>query len=168
MSSSKVLSLFLGVSFGTVLVIVFLVTPFSITAVTATKSSDRDRQSQNLLVSKIGTLEPLVHLPILRADPTPTATSPPPSILLNGGFEQGPLVWDQYSSNGWPLIVHSNNLPLGSHSGEGVHGWGAITTRHRFYLRRFIFLPQSQCWVIGSGSLLTMYAILNMTLQVCS
>ena len=95
MFSAKVLSLFLGVSFGTVFVIVFLVTPFSNTAVTATKSSDRDRQSQNQMVSEIGTLEPSVHLPILRADPTPTATSPPPSILLNGGFEQGPLVWDQ-------------------------------------------------------------------------
>lgn len=36
----------------------------------------------------------------------------PSQPLLNNGFEQGPGVgWVEYSSNGWPIVTHVDNLP---------------------------------------------------------
>jgi hypothetical protein len=40
--------------------------------------------------------------------PTPTATPtsiPAPVLFPNGDFEQGPVIWSQYSTNGWSLIA---------------------------------------------------------------
>ncbi len=38
-----------------------------------------------------------------------------PQVLLNGDFEMGPAVWDQYSSHGWDVIW---NDPTRAHQGE--------------------------------------------------
>lgn len=37
----------------------------------------------------------------------PIVLKPPQGIILfpNGDFEQGPVIWSQYSSSGWPLIT---------------------------------------------------------------
>jgi hypothetical protein len=102
-----------------VLFVKFAVFPSA--AMSASVDVERGLQSGDLTVPDIATSEPLVHLPIVQADPTPTATSPPPSVLQNGGFEQGPVVWDQFSSHEWQLILHENNLPVEAHSGS----WGA-------------------------------------------
>lgn len=44
----------------------------------------------------------------------PVASNVP---LANGGFEQGPVVWTEYSSNGFPLIYHRDDLPISPFSG---------------------------------------------------
>jgi secreted trypsin-like serine protease len=48
-------------------------------------------------------------VPTRTTAPTPTTTpTQGPSVLLNPGFEQGPGVgWQEYSSNGWDLILNS-------------------------------------------------------------
>ncbi len=42
-------------------------------------------------------------------------------MLPNGNFEQGSVIWQEYSSHGWPLIVHEGSgptdLPVPAHSG---------------------------------------------------
>jgi hypothetical protein len=54
-----------------------------------------------------GTSGEFVYIPII--------LKPPP--IVNGDFEAGPFGWGRYSSNGWPLIVDSNLLPVSPHSG---------------------------------------------------
>ena len=55
--------------------------------------------------------------------PSPTATTAPPTpvALPNGNFEQGRTIWQEFSTHGWPLIVHegpnSTDLPIPAHSG---------------------------------------------------
>jgi hypothetical protein len=56
--------------------------------------------------------------------PSPTATTAPPTpvALPNGNFEQGRTIWQEFSTHGWPLIVHegpnpATDLPIPAHSG---------------------------------------------------
>ena len=58
---------------------------------------------------------PLVFRPL--PTPTPTATPPPMNVIVNGNFEAGPTGWQQYSSNGWQLILSQANLPVPPRSG---------------------------------------------------
>lgn len=79
-------------------------------------------------------MQPLIHLPLLLRrrwlggnTPTPTSSpTPTPSPTLpscpnlgNGDFEQGPVVWTQYSQNGWDLILNSG-WPGTVHPRSGV------------------------------------------------
>ena len=60
--------------------------------------------------------------PTLTPTPTNTPTATPPvTTLQNGNFDQGPNVgWQQYSSNGWEIIIHSSDLPINPRSGNWV------------------------------------------------
>lgn len=49
--------------------------------------------------------------------PTPTATPPPVNVIVNGNFEAGSTGWQQFSSNGWQLILQQANLPVPARSG---------------------------------------------------
>ena len=81
-----------------------------------------------------GPSTPLIYLPLVfrhywAGGPTPTPTSPPtptPSPtplpcpnLGNGDFEQGPVIWTQYSKNGWDLILNGG-WPGPVHPRSGV------------------------------------------------
>lgn len=58
--------------------------------------------------------------------PTPIPTSTPFYGLINGDFEMGPTGWYQYSSNNFPLILHSDDLPVPPRSGvwaSWLGGW---------------------------------------------
>jgi hypothetical protein len=55
--------------------------------------------------------------PTPTATPLPTATPPPVNVIVNGNFEAGPTGWQQYSSNGWQLILQQANLPVPARSG---------------------------------------------------
>ena len=64
-----------------------------------------------------------VFLPVaIRPEPVAPPPPPPPSSALeNGDFEQGSgVAWEELSSNGWPLILHINDLPesVATHGGE--------------------------------------------------
>ena len=42
----------------------------------------------------------------------------PANVIQNGDFEQGATVgWQQFSSNGWPLILSNNDLPVAPRNG---------------------------------------------------
>ena len=56
-----------------------------------------------------GPSSPGVYLPLVfrRYWPgAPTPTPPPCPNLRNGDFEQGPVIWTEYSQNGWDLILN--------------------------------------------------------------
>jgi hypothetical protein len=38
--------------------------------------------------------------------------------IVNGDFESGPTGWEEYSLQGWSLILHKDNLPVTPHSGN--------------------------------------------------
>lgn len=58
---------------------------------------------------------------------TATPTSTPVSGVFNGDFESGPVGWEQYSSNGVPLIVPGEYLdPLMPHSGNWAAWLGGL------------------------------------------
>lgn len=50
--------------------------------------------------------------------PTPTIGTPPPCGIGNCDFEQGAVIWTEYSQNGLPLIIHAEELPIAPHSGS--------------------------------------------------
>lgn len=63
------------------------------------------------------------YLPIvnksLTPTPTPTATPLPTPILLpNGDFEQGRVIWHEYSSRGFAIIVNKSTLPVTPYDGS--------------------------------------------------
>ncbi|MCX7683628.1 MAG: immune inhibitor A [Anaerolineae bacterium] len=57
--------------------------------------------------------EYLLQLP-LEAGPL----SPSSMGIINGDFESGRTGWVEYSLNGWPLILHRDDLPVDPHSGN--------------------------------------------------
>ncbi|MFZ0548215.1 MAG: hypothetical protein WAM60_22405 [Candidatus Promineifilaceae bacterium] len=65
--------------------------------------------------------EPDQYLPIVfrpLPTPTPTPTPVPVNVIVNGNFEAGQVGWQQYSSNGWQLILQQNYLPVPPRSGN--------------------------------------------------
>jgi len=59
---------------------------------------------------------PVPYTPVPVFTPTPSPTPSPCPNLDNGDFEQGPVVWTEYSQNGWDLILNS--------------GWPGTVTPH--------------------------------------
>jgi hypothetical protein len=92
-----------------------------------------------------------VNLPIIirqpaSAPPPPTATptSQPPAGLVNGGFEAGPDAgWTQYSSLGYELIYHSNDLPVSAHGGAWAAWMGGVLNEVA-NLRQQVTVPPAQ------------------------
>lgn len=60
-----------------------------------------------------------VYLPIIFKAPTTSGT-------VNGNFENGPTGWNEFSSNGFPLILSSANLPVPPHSGSWAVWLGGL------------------------------------------
>jgi hypothetical protein len=105
------------------------------------------------------TLPPQAYLPQVMNDntSTPTATSTPtrtttptptttptqgPSVLVNPGFEQGPGVgWQEYSSNGWDLILNSD-FPgsIAPHGGQWL-AWLGGDDDEISYVRQSVTIP---------------------------
>jgi hypothetical protein len=119
MKKNRRLRLLIGITLGTFILLAFLAGLFPITATSTTLTDVMEPQLKDQIAfTDSATPDPIVLLPLLRRDPTPTPTLPPQSILLNGGFEQGPVVWVEYSSNGWRLILRDIHLPVPPHSGS--------------------------------------------------
>jgi hypothetical protein len=71
------------------------------------------------------------YLPIISNPPTPTLTptptptsmptptpNPNPILLPNGDFEQGQVIWNEYSNYGYEIIRNVTNLHIPPHNGE--------------------------------------------------
>lgn len=78
--------------------------------------------------------------------PTPTPTpggptpTPPPCGIGNCDFEQGATIWTEYSQNGWPLIMHADDLPISAHSGSWA-AWLGGDDNEIAYLQQSVFVP---------------------------
>jgi hypothetical protein len=147
MERKRRLQLLIGIMLGAVLLLTFLLGVFPITAMSVALTDATEPQSQELnTFTESATLEPISLLPLLRRDPTPiptpTPTSVPQSILLNGGFEQGPDVWNEYSSNGWQLILQDIDLPVSTHNGRWA-AWLGGDANEASILSQDIYLAAS-------------------------
>jgi hypothetical protein len=67
-----------------------------------------------------------------------------PSGFVNGDFEQGTAGWTQFSAQGYPLIIHINNLPSGlnPHSGSWA-AWLGGDHNEQSLLRQVVTVPSS-------------------------
>ncbi|MGB9723321.1 MAG: M6 family metalloprotease domain-containing protein [Chloroflexia bacterium] len=88
---------------------------------------------------------PLVLRHLWLGGPTPTpAPSPTPlpcPLLGNGDFEQGPVVWTQYSQNGWDLILNSG-WPGSVHPHSGVWAvWEGGDYNEVCYIQQQVLVP---------------------------
>src|SRR4030042_5406446 len=66
-----------------------------------------------IYISVAASLLNQTYMPIIYKKPILTPTSQPPAVFPNGDFEQGPVIWTQYSSNGYELIYPQQELPAG-------------------------------------------------------
>jgi hypothetical protein len=81
------------------------------------------------------------YLPIVSRAPTPTP-APPPNVIVNPGFEQGRGVgWQEYSAQGWVLIMNSG-FPTGvsPHSGQWA-AWLGGDDDEISYIRQSVTIP---------------------------
>ena len=83
-------------------------------------------------------LSPAAYLPaVLRS----TATAPQIEIP-NGDFEQGAVIWSQFSSGGWPLIFSAGSLPVPPHGGSWA-AWLGGAPNELSYLQQQLTVPDS-------------------------
>ena len=90
------------------------------------------------------------YLPIINKQPS-TPTSQPPVLFPNGDFEQGPVIWTQYSSHGWKLIYPQQELPQGvsPYDGSWVAWLGGDYSETSFIEQQIFvssFLPYMSYW----------------------
>ncbi|HAJ38509.1 MAG TPA: hypothetical protein DCL15_22815 [Chloroflexi bacterium] len=81
------------------------------------------------------------YLPMVRKAPTPTPTSPP-NVVVNPGFEQGRNAgWQEYSANGWTLLMNSG-FPTGvsPHGGQWLT-WLGGASNEISYIRQSVTIP---------------------------
>lgn len=87
----------------------------------------------------------LAYIPMVRKAPTPTPTptpTPPPNVIVNPGFEQGRNAgWQEYSANGWTLIINSG-FPTGvsPHGGQWLT-WLGGASNEISYIRQSVKIP---------------------------
>jgi hypothetical protein len=87
--------------------------------------------------------QPATPSPTPTSSPTPTPTTvPTPEIIPNGDFEQGPVIWTQYSQNGWPLIVQE--FPGGIYPYDGTWAaWMGGDNNELALLQQQVVVPSS-------------------------
>jgi hypothetical protein len=61
-----------------------------------------------------------IYLPIILKE-----YPPPPILFPNGDFEQGPLIWTEFSTHGWPLITQDVNIT--PYDGKWVAWLGGVS-----------------------------------------
>jgi thermitase len=83
-------------------------------------------------------LSSTVYMPLVTWE---TAISPQPEIP-NGDFESGPVVWSQYSSGGFPLILSTGYLPHLPHGGDWAARLGG-PPYELSYLQQQLTIPSS-------------------------
>ncbi len=89
--------------------------------------------SSTPLSSPTPTSTPLPHsfLPSVQhnwSDPcsAPSPTPVPAGTVPNGGFESGPVLWNEYSQRGFDLILHRNDLGAPPHQGNWAAWLGGL------------------------------------------
>lgn len=66
-----------------------------------------------------------------------------PAGFLNPGFELGARYWTQYSWQGWDVIVHANDLPIGPHAGSWA-AWLGGADNEISYVEQRVTVPSGR------------------------
>lgn len=64
----------------------------------------------------------------------------PPVGIPNGDFEQGPVYWQESSTNGWPLVSLAADASVAAHSGEWI-AWLGGDTLETSVIQQEVTLP---------------------------
>jgi hypothetical protein len=75
-----------------------------------------------------------IYLPIIFREP------PPPIIFPNGDFEQGPGIWEEYSTHGWELIVQDFSAGVTAYDGTWA-AWLGGDFNEISYIEQQITVP---------------------------
>jgi C1A family cysteine protease len=82
-----------------------------------------------------------IYLPLIHRN----LGSGPVIPLVNGDFEAGPTGWTEYSTHGWDLIVHENDLPSGVYARSGSWAaWLGGEYDDLSYIQQQVTVPASQ------------------------
>ncbi len=63
-------------------------------------------------------------------------------LLQNPGFELGPVSWEEYSYQGWDIIVDSSSLPVSPHNGNWA-AWEGGDSNENSYIQQCVTIPAS-------------------------
>lgn len=66
--------------------------------------------------------------------------SPTSTGIVNGDFESGRTGWVEYSLQGWPVIVHKDDLPVSPHSGSWA-AWLGGDNNEVTYISQTVDIP---------------------------
>lgn len=75
---------------------------------------------------------------VIKPEPPPP---PPPAGIVNGDFEAGPTGWQQYSAQGYTIILSSSFLPVTPHSGVWAAWLGGAYDESSLLLQVFDMPP---------------------------
>ncbi len=81
--------------------------------------------------------KPKTATPTRTASPTGT---PAPVLFPNGNFEQGRVIWTEYSSNGFPLILPRSDILVPPYDGEWAVWLGGVDYEIS-YIQQQILVP---------------------------
>jgi len=170
----KTRQFFITLTLGLIVVLVTLMLGSTFGSVQAypnlniTPTPEKVQTSRNFLITSVKT-ERLLQARAGTASLWSTSTG-----IVNGDFESGPTGWEEYSLQGWPLILHKDDLPVTPHSGNWA-AWLGGDNNEISYISQTVTIPsgitalrfwqwigsQDQCgydfaWVrINNTSLLT-------------
>lgn len=66
--------------------------------------------------------------------------SPLSAVIVNGDFESGRTGWVEYSYQGWPLILHKDDLPITPHGGNWA-AWLGGDDNEIAYISQAVSIP---------------------------
>ncbi len=97
-----------------------------------------------LYISSATTLSNHTYLPIMYKLPTLIPTSIPPVLFPNGDFEQGEVIWTQYSFHDYPVIYNYQSVPSAAQPYDGIwEAWLGGLYEETSYIEQQVFVSPS-------------------------
>ena len=75
--------------------------------------------------------------------PPPTPQPPTLTVPTNGGFEDGPSVWTEFSRQGWEVILDRDHLAVSPHGGNWA-AWLGGDDDEVAYIRQNVMVPSDR------------------------
>lgn len=108
------------------------------------------------------------YLPIVNNQPTLTPTPQPAVLFPNGDFEQGPVIWTQYSAQNFDVIYNHDVFPSAVQPYDGTwEAWLAGWISETSYIEQQVFVSPSLpymsywYWVIPSDGCVSGLGMVN-------
>jgi hypothetical protein len=84
------------------------------------------------------------YMPIVNNQPTLTPTPQLPVLFPNGDFEQGRVIWTQYSSHDYPMIYNYQDFPSAAPPYDGVwEAWLGGLYEETSYIEQQVYVSPS-------------------------